>query len=830
MRMLPFAWRSLRRELRGGDLLTVAAALVLGVAVMTAVGTLVNRVTLALTQSAAEIIGGDFGVAARQPLPEDWAGEASRRGLKTARIVSFPSVLFAGERSQLADIKAVDAGYPLRGTLETTADLAGLDPEATPAPQPGEAYADARLLDALGLRPGDTLEFGHGELRITRRLHAEPDSSGELFQLAPRLLVNLADVEAAGLLGPGSRAQHRLMFAGSPAQIDAFRDWLRPRLDGHRLISIADAEQQLRGSFERAQRFLALAALLAVLLAGVATALAANRFALRQIDAVAILRCLGAPQNRVLGALALQLLLLAVPASLLGLALGLIAQAGLVEALGTLLPDRLPLPQATPALAGIAIGGVLLLGFGLPPLLRLRGVPPVRVLNRSLGARPALPVLVYLAALAAAVALVVFATRDPRLAQYVLGGLAALAAAAGLLGWAMLVVLKRLQRHLRGPWRLGLAALARRRSLSVVQLVGLSLSLCALLLLAAVGPALLQQWRDQLPADTPNYFLLNVQPAQAQDVLAALRDLGVDAPRLEPFATGRLVAINGRPPAELSFPDASAANWLDRPINFSWREDFPPANTLVAGAYWEPGSRAAEVSVETGWARRFGLTVGDTLTLRLGERDFTATISNLRKADWDSFRVNFFLLLNPGALGDDAPAHNLISSFHLPPGHDRQLAALTRAHPNLSLLDIDAILSRVREVIGRVVEAVQMVLAFSLAAGVLVLLAALQATGGERRHESAVLRTLGARRAQLRGAVLVEFAVLGGMAALLAVGGAAATGWLVARELFQLAPALPWDRLLAGGLGGIAIAMLAGGWGTRRIVRTPPARALREAA
>jgi putative ABC transport system permease protein len=829
MRILPFALRSLRRELRGGELLTVAAALVLGVAVMTAVGTLVNRVELALARSGAELIGGDLGVSGRQSPPQAFADEAARRGLRTARIVSFPSVLFAGERSELAEIKAVDGAYPLRGVLETTADLAGLAPETSPPPDPGEAYADARLLDALGLRPGDSVEFGDGSLRIARRLHAEPDAGGGLVQLAPRILVNLADVEAAGLLGPGSRVSHRLMFAGEPGAVAAMRDWLEPRLDGLRLVSIEDAEQQLRRAFDRAQQFLALAALLAVLLAGVATALAANRFALMRVDTVAILRCLGARQSRVLAALVLQLVLLAIPAALLGLALGLLAQQGLVAALGTLLPDRLPLPQATPALAGVGIGALLLFGFGLPPLLRLRGVPPIRVLNRSLGATPALPLLVYAVAIAAAIALVVVATRDLRLAGYVLGGLAALAAVSALAGFALLTALRRLQGRLRGAWRLGLASLVRRRGLSVVQLVGLSLSLCALLLLAAIGPALLQQWRAQLPPDTPNFFLLNVQPDQRESVSAMLRGVGVERVELEPFASGRLVAINGRAPDDIEFPDPERSERLQRPINFTWRRDFPPANSLVAGEFWTPDDPVPQVSVEREWAERFDLALGDTLTLEIGSRQYTARITSLREADWDSFRVNFFVLLNPAALAGSDGDYSLVTSFHLPAERASELAAVTRAHPNVSLLDIDAVLDRVREVISRVVEAVQLVLGFSLAAGVLVLLAALQATAGERRQEAAVLRTLGARRAQLRSAVLVEFTALGGVAALLALLGAIGTGWLVAVQVFELPPALPWPALLAGAAGGVLVAVVGGWWGTRRIVRVPPAQALRAA-
>lgn len=830
MRPLAHAWRSLRREALGGDLLTVALALVLGVAVMTAVGTLVSRVQTALTQSAGELIGGDLGIAGRVPPPAGLAAEAEGRGLRHVHVVSFPSVLFAGEASQLAEIKGVTAAYPLRGALVVDRGDASR-PETVGAPAPGEAYADGRVLSALGLRVGDALEFGGRPLRVAARLQAEPDSAGELFQLAPRVLVNMADVDAGGLLGPGSRAQHRFMLAGDAPVIEAMRPWLRENAPQHRLVTLEDTQEAVRGSFDRASRFLALSALLAVLLAGVATALAANRFALRRIDQVAILRCLGARQDQVLSALALQLLLLAIPACAVGVGVGMLAQAGLVEALGALIPQRLPLPPAAPALAGAAIGAVLLLGFGLPPLLRLRGVPPMRVLNRSFATLPPSSAIAYLAALAATAALAVYATRDARLAFYVLGGLAGLALLAAGVGWAMLASLRLLQGRLRGAARLGLASLARRRGLGVVQLVGLSLSLCALLMLAAIGPALLRQWQERLPAETPNYFLLNVQPDQRDAVLQRLRDAGVREPSLEPFSTGRLLAVNGQPPRRFNDegqerrpdPDEPAAD--ERPLNFSFARTLPPANTIVEGAFWAPDSTAPEASIEDGFARRYGLALGDTLTVQVGERELVATVSNIREAQWDSFRVNFFLLLNEGAVAD-AP-YNLISSVFLPPERKPELATLTRDFPNISMLDIDQILGRVREVIERVSQAVQLVLGFSLAAGVLVLAAALQATAGERRFESAVLRTLGARRGQLRAAVLWEFGLLGLLAALLGVGGAAAIGTVISTQLFELPLDAPWGTLLASGAGGIALSLLAGLAGTRRILSTPPARALR---
>ncbi|MFE3971969.1 ABC transporter permease [Stenotrophomonas sp. YIM B13575] len=837
MNLLRHAWRALRREALAGDLLTVFAALVLGVAVMTAVGTLVNRVNLALTGSAAEMLGGDLGVAGRDDPPAAFADEAQRRGLAHTRLASFGSVLFQGDASQMASIKAVEAGYPLRGALRVRATPGGALIADAGMPAKGQAYADPRLLQALGLKAGDDLEFGAGTLRIAGIIESEPDAGGDLLTLSPTLLVNRADVEDTGLLGPGSRINYRLMFAGPATDIAAFRQWLLPQVKGMRLLSVNDTQRGVRQAFDLAGRFLGLSALLAVLLAGVATALAANRFALRRIDQVAILRCLGARQRDILAGLALQLLMLAVPACAIGIGLGMAAQEGLVQVLGSLVPQRLPLPEAMPALTGAGIGLLLLFGFGLPPLLRLRGVPPMRVLNRSFAALPPASLLAYVAALAASLVLAVQVTGDLKLALWVLGGLAGLAVAAGVVGFLLLQLLRGLQHRLHGNWRLGLAALTRRRMLAVMQLVGLSLSLCALLLLAVIGPGLLQQWRERLPADTPNYFLINIQPEQRDSVLAALQGLGADDASIEPMATGRLIAINGKPPlrvdrtpADDTQPQGEGQRDDDdenRPLNFSWRSTFPPANTLVNGTFWKPDSTAAEASVEIGWAKRYGVYPGDRITIAVGEQEREFSVTSVRKADWNTFRPNFFVLLNPNAVGDTP--HNLLSAFHLPAGQAAGLGALVRAQPNLSLLDVDAVISQVRDVMERVAQAVQLVMVFSLLAGVLVLLAALQATAGERRYDSAVLRTLGATRRQLRGAVLVEFGALGALAALLAVGAAAVIGVAVSQKVFELPLLPPWPGLLLGGLLGIALSLLAGWLGTRRILHTPPALALREA-
>lgn len=826
MSFLALAARGLSRELSQLEVLTLISALALGTATMLAVRLLGERIALGFEQDAASWIGGDLGIAGRSPVDPAWGEEARTRGLRTTRIVQFPSVLFHGEASQMAEVKAVDESYPLRGSLMVAADVQGT---AMPsgAPSPGTAYAEQRLLDALGLRLGEQLHFAGASLRVAGILRAEPDFGGDLFQLAPRLMVRLQDVEGSGLLGPGSRAAWRLMVAGEREAVDAFRSWIEPRLQSHRLLGPGDLQRAARTASERAERFLSLASLLAVLLAGVAIALAAAQYAARKTDEAAILRCLGAGPRRVAALYACRLSLFALPALATGVLLGVAIETSLADRLANLLPSAPATPAFAPLLFAAVVALLLLGGFAAPSVMGLAFVPPHQVLKDE--RRP--DRRMRLAAVAASLAtflLVVHSSGAPSLAASVGAALVALLALAAGLGMLLARLARAASGLAAGTCTLGLAAFGRRPSLLIAQLAGLSLSLFALLLLSVIGPALLRQWREALPPETPNWFLLNIQSDQAEGVAAALRQAGARSLSLEPFATGRLVAINERAPKPEDYADPRAATWIHGPLNLSWSSRFPAANRLLAGRFWDEGEELAEGSVERTWAEIFGTRLGDRYRVAIAEREYEFEVSSLREADWDSFRVNFFILLNPAAVGD-AP-HQWIASFHLPRERAGTLKALLADFPNLSLIDVEAILDRLRATLTQIATAVELVLALGLAAGFAVLLAAFAATRGERRREAAILRTIGASRRQLVLAALLEHAMIGLIGGLIAAIAAAAVGTLLARVAFSLpAFAPPWSLLATALPASMVITVLAGSLALRGVLATPPALSLRNA-
>jgi putative ABC transport system permease protein len=514
MKLLLLALRTVRREWHLPELRTLAASLVLAVVALGVVATLSTRIERGMLASAAELIGGDIGIESPQNLPDTFANEAHQRGLNTTVTASFPSVAFANQKTQLLDVQASDQHYPLRGTLEL-GDATGRSHNGQ-APAAGSVYLDHRALVALNLKVGQQLQLGGRQLTITAELLRQPDG-GELFALAPRALMSLTDAEQAGLLGVGSRARHRLLLAGDPTAVQSWRDWVQSTKlpQGAELVTTEQTQERMRTAFDRAGAFLRLTALLSALLAGVAIALAAQRYARRKTAEVALLRALGTSRERVLGLLLGTLGALAMPAAGIGLALALglsqLAWLFASQLFGSV-PTVLPLG---PSFAAAAMGIAVLIGFALPPLARLAEVPPVAVFRQSMTRRVRRFDALYLIPLLVALALIWSA--EPLGASWPVFSQQACSVSPlsrRLLAALLLFIARRVAPGAHPALRLGLAALARRRTLSLIQATALSLGLCALLLLAIVAPSLLQGWRQELPADTPNWFALNLQDDQ----------------------------------------------------------------------------------------------------------------------------------------------------------------------------------------------------------------------------------------------------------------------------------------------------------------------------
>ncbi len=828
-RVLRMSLRALRRDIQAGELRVLALALLIAVASVAAVGLFTDRIQLAMERKASELLGADLVIAAPNPLQPVLSDAARQQGLQTAETLSFRSVVLAGEETQLAEVKAVGPGYPLRGGLRISAAPFAPDRLADAIPEPGTVWLDERLLQVLRIEVGAAVEVGARQLRVAAVLADEPDRGGDLFSIAPRLLMNLADIPSTALVQPGSRVDYRLLLAGTPAALDTFRSWAMPRLaTGERVQGVREARAELRVALERAQRFLHLAALVSVILAGVGVAIAARRFAGRHWDSVAILRCMGATEALIVRLFTLELLLLATLAGVAGLLLGYVAQHGLSALLGTLVSStQLPPPSWQPLLPALATGFITLLGFGLPPLLRLREVPPLRVLRRDLGPVNPRLLALYGPAVLATVALLVWQAGEWRLALYVCAGVAGTVLVLTVAAWGLVKSLSLLRGRVGVAWRFGLANIARRGPGSAVQVVALGLGLMALLLLTVVRTDLLTSWRDKLPADAPNHFLINIQPDERAGVQAFLHGHGLEGAELFPMVRGRLTMINARTVGPDDYENPRAKRLIEREFNLSWAERPQEDNRILAGRWWTVAEHGQGVaSVEEGLAKELGIALGDTLHFQVAGQTVSARVLSLRKVEWDSFRANFFVLFPPGVL-ENYPA-TWITSFHLPAGQKALLAELVRQYPAVTVLDVEALMGKVLEIMDRVIAAVEYVFLFTLAAGLVVLYAAIQATQDERCFESAVLRTLGARRAVVRQSLLAEFATLGLLAGLLAAAAATLTGYGLAVQVFDFPyHGSPWIWLLGGGAGLLGVG-LAGLLGVRPALAQSPWRALRE--
>lgn len=821
--------RMMMRDARAGELRLLVLALVVAVAAVTSVGFLADRVGRALERDAGQMLGADLVLDADAPIDGGFLQAARDRGLEVSLTMQFPTMASAGDAAQLVSLKAVEPGYPLRGRL-SVADAPYAEGAPTrDIPAPGTAWADAQLLALLDIGVGDTIGVGDSRLRVTRVITYEPDRGLQFVNVAPRLMVRASDLPATGLVAPGSRIGYALLAAGQPDAVAAYSTWLQQHLQrGQKLATLESGRPEVRRTLDRAQRFLSLVALLAVLISAVAVALAAGRFMTRHRDGIAVMRCLGAVQPQVTRMLLAEFTLVGLFASAAGCLLGYAAHQGLVLALGNLIDTELPAASGVPAAQGLVTGVLLLLGFALPSLAQLRHVPPARVLRRDAETLRARSAAGYALGATGFALLIWWFAGNARLGAVVAGGFLAAFAVFALVAWLCMLGLARLRGAAAGlpALRFALAGVVRRRAATITQVCALAIGLMALLLLAMTRTDLVAGWQRTLPPDAPNRFLINIQPDQRQPVLDFLAGHGLDGVALWPMVRGRLVAVDGRPVGPADYDEPRAKRLVDREFNLSYGDALPAGNRIEQGRWLRPD--AHEVSIEAGLAEALRLAVGDVLTFDVAGQQVQVTVSGIRRVDWDSMQVNFFAVLSPAAL-QDMP-QSWITSFHLPPDQQALPRELLRQFPNLTVFDVGSILNQLQSVLDQVVTAVQVLFVFTLAAGVLVLAAALTATRDERVREAAVLRALGATRSQLARAQRLEILAVGGLAGLLAAAGAAAIAWALSSYVFDFRITLsawPW---LAGIGAGMAAAWGGAALALRGVLRTPPLLTLREAS
>ncbi len=832
-------WRQLLRDFRAGELRLLVVAVTLAVGALTAVGFFADRINGGLARDARQLLGGDAIVASDLPAPPSFEAKAHALGLVTATTANFPSMGRAidaqGGATRLVSVKAVSDAYPLRGKLRLRDGEGTKNAEVVKAPSPGTVWVDAAVLDSLALKVGDPLLLGDASLKIANVIVIEPDRGAGFASFAPRVMLNVADLAATGLVQPASRVTYRLAVAAdasADARVAEFVAWAEAEvkaksLHGMRVESLATGRPEMRQTLDRAEKFLNLVALLAALLAAVAVGIASRDFASRHLDDCAMLRVLGLPQRTIAAQYFIEFAGVGLLASAAGVVLGFAVHYVFLWFLSGLVEAVLPPPGLWPALFGAGVGFTLLFGFGLPPVLQLASVPPLRVIRRDVGELKPASLAVLAAGTVGFAALLLAVSSDIKLGLIAVGGFAGAVCVFALMSWLALWVLRRSVPEAGAPRWLVLATrqIAARPAFAVLQVSALAVGLLALVLLALLRTDLISSWRQATPKDAPNRFVINVQPPQAEAFRKKLQDTGVARYDWFPMIRGRLVAIDGKTVTPEQMLDERARRLVDREFNLSHSADLPAHNVVSKGRWTD--NEAGALSVEEGLAETLGLKLGDTLRFEMGGTTIEGRITSLRKVDWSSMRVNFFVLF-PTAQVPDVPV-SYIAAYRAPetPGFDN---AISRDFPNVTSIDVSASIAQIQGVLDQVVRAVEFLFGFTLAAGLVVLFAAVSATRESRAREFAVMRALGASSRLLAQVQRAELLGVGALAGVLASMAAIAVSWALARYVFEFSwnpsPFVP----LAGGVAGALLALAAGWWGLREVLTRPVVQTLRQAA
>lgn len=828
MRLMNLVWRQTKRDLAAGEVRLMLMALMLAVLAVTAVGMITDRAETALQQQANRLVGGDAALRADTPIDASIPKRAEAMGLQQAQTASFPSMVQSGEAVVLADIRAIDSKFPLRGEFELQ-NATGQRRLQQGGPEIGTLWLSSDAARKLQVQIGQKIGVGNLQLRYAATLLKEPDAALDYFNVAPKVFIAYSDLDASGLVQNGSRIQYRMVVAGNKNAVQQFRlEQSKILKRGQRLEGSDDARPEVRAALDRANRFLSLAALVSLILAAVAIALAARRHSARHLDASAVMRCLGASQNTIMVLQLGELVLLGIIGCLLGIVGAWLLQWGVGLWLASALKMTLPASSWQPIVAGFAVGFTVLIAFAVPPVLALRNVPALRVLRRDVPINEPSAWTVGLLGLGGLAALLWWKAGSAVLGGIILGGIATTAAVLAGIAWLLLRWLKHARRGLRGPWRYGLANLSRHQGMTLTQVSALGLGLMALLLLLFVRTDLLSRWQQSLPVNAPNRFVINVQPEQVAGVQQFAVRQGLAQPTLYPMVRARLLAHNGKAVSGATYQQAGerAQRLAEREFNLSSAATFGSDNTLVSGKYWSADYQGpTQLSVEAEFANRLRWKIGDRIRFDIAGSTLEARITSLRKVQWESFKPNFFVVVSPGALNNYSASY--ISALHVPINGQPALDGLVREFPNLSVIDIDAVLNQVRSTIDQVSRVVESVFYFSLLAGLLVLIAAVQASQDERLQEAGVMRVLGASKKQLRLAQATEFGSLGLLSGSVAAVAASSIAGLITVQVFNLPWRFETSLLLYGIIGGTLLALVTGLWATRRVTQAPPMETLR---
>ena len=825
------ALKLLWRDWRAGELTLLLVSLIIAVSTVTTITLFVDRLQQALLKESATFLAADRVVVSSDPIADEVLARARELGLQQAQTVSFLSMVFSNDRAQFTAVKAVDDNYPLRGNLIVSDAPFVRGTPVESGPPPGEVWLESRLLPSLGVSKGDILDIGVAGFPIGNVLVKEPDRGSGFNSAGPRVLMNLADVPATEVVQPGSRLTYRYLFAGDTAALDEFEAWAKPKLGVEaRMFGVKEGAAGIGNALDRAERFLLLGGLLGVILAGVAIALAAQRYSLRHYDHVAILKTLGATPNGIDTIFVVMFLTLGTLSTIVGSGIGFVFQMGAVKILEPLIPIELPNPGLQPVVLGLVTGFVCLLSFALPPLLKLRAIVPVRVIRRDLGEAGTADRMTYSFAIMGIIGLMWWYSRDLWLTMMIFSGGVAAALVMSVVAYGLLRTGRIFGMQAGSAWRLALAGMQRRGHENTMQILVFGLAIMLLLILYLVRTALVEEWRAQIPENAPNHFAINISPEDVEPIRQLFHENGVASQPLYPMIRGRIASVNGQLSKERDEQrEAASGDGGPRASsgrNLTWAADLPDDNRIVAGKWWpENYSGPTQVSLEKDLAQTNRLRVGDDLVFTIQGRELAAIVASIRTVAWDNMQPNFYIIFSPGAL-EDFPS-TYMTSFFLEKHEKLFLNTLLNQYPTMTVIEVDAMIEQIQSIISQVTLAIELVLGLILIAGGLVLLASIQASMDERFKQHAILRTLGAGQRLVLGSLAIEFGALGFFAGVLATFGSEITVYGLETEIFQLDYEINPELWVLGPVVGMVLIGVVGTLATLKVVRTPPTTVLR---
>ena len=865
--------RLLRRDWKGGELRLLFLALIMAVTSITGIALFTDRLEKALLLESANMLAADRIVSGRGDLPREVLSEGQTRGLSTAEVVSFTSMAFSETGNILVAAKAVTDAYPLRGEVIVSEQAFVRGTPIGSGPPQGEVWLESRAMAALDIDIGDFVSVGEAELRVGKIIVAEPDRGGGsmMDNAGPRLMLHMDDLASTNVVQLGSRVSNRYLFAADDiSDLDAFEEWFRSREEWrgrYYIRDIRDESEEVREALERAESFLLLSSLFAVLLAGVAIALTAKRYSERHYDYVAILKTFGCTSSQISFIyLNIQLVLASFAVSI-GWLFGWFIHGVILAVLQRLLFVDLPEPGIQPFIVGGLTAVICLLSFALPPLLALRETPPLRVLRKDISQQKIGDNVPYLFGALGALLLVYWYSQDLILTSVLIISVAAIALVLSGVSYFILRTSSSTGMKAGSAWLLAMTATRRRRKQNVLQVMVFSITIMSLLILTLLRTDLVEEWQAQLPENTPNHFMMNITQSQIPGIESFFAQNGIEGNQFFPLVSARVTRVNGDLPSpgdesEVSVSRATLTEGSESeepesemalgtnpqtdapPVNaedattggrrvrgrlsrrqVTWSTDLPSDNMITEGIWWGEESEPGYVSIEQEYAEWLDLELGDRLEFEVNQQIVSAEVSSFRSVRWDNMQPNFFIIFSPGTI--DHLGATFLSTALMEREQKILLNDLVRLFPTVVVIEIDALIEQIQTIIIQVTSAIELISILVLLCGALVLVACVNASLDERFHENAILRTLGAGRKLILSSLLIEFASIGVVAGLIATLGAEASVYYLQEEIFEQEFSFHMWTWIAGPTLGMFIIAGLGMNSTREVVSTSPLNVLR---